>query len=91
MRSIHPHKCQDCVRGPVMHARGGACRAQTVHNSFLDWFDRSTPSKHPVFGMARADLLPIRACCPLHAFLLCMPAHFTPAAPHPRPIPYWMS
>jgi len=22
----------------------------TVHNSFLDWFDRSTPSKHPVFG-----------------------------------------
>merc|ERR1711924_253918 len=20
------------------------------HNSFLDWFDRSTPSKHPVFG-----------------------------------------
>lgn len=22
----------------------------TVHNSFLDWFDPSTPSKHPVFG-----------------------------------------
>jgi len=22
----------------------------TVHNSFLDWFDRSTQSKHPVFG-----------------------------------------
>ena len=22
----------------------------TVHNGFLDWFDRSTPSKHPVFG-----------------------------------------
>lgn len=22
----------------------------TVHNSFLDWFDRSTPSSHPVFG-----------------------------------------
>jgi len=22
----------------------------TVHNSFLDWWDRSTPSKHPVFG-----------------------------------------
>ena len=22
----------------------------TVHNSFLDFFDRSTPSKHPVFG-----------------------------------------
>ena len=22
----------------------------TVHNSFLDWFDTKTPSKHPVFG-----------------------------------------
>lgn len=22
----------------------------TAHNSFLDWWDRSTPSKHPVFG-----------------------------------------
>lgn len=22
----------------------------TKHNSFLDWFDNSTPSKHPVFG-----------------------------------------
>eukprot|EP00999_Lentomonas_sp_LEN2_P001021 NODE_2025_length_668_cov_170.109057_g1975_i0.p1 GENE.NODE_2025_length_668_cov_170.109057_g1975_i0~~NODE_2025_length_668_cov_170.109057_g1975_i0.p1 ORF type:complete len:185 (+),score=45.90 NODE_2025_length_668_cov_170.109057_g1975_i0:74-628(+) len=22
----------------------------TVHNNFLDWFDRSSPSKHPVFG-----------------------------------------
>ena len=22
----------------------------TVHNSFLDWWDRSSPSKHPVFG-----------------------------------------
>ena len=22
----------------------------TVHNSFLDWWDRSTPSSHPVFG-----------------------------------------
>jgi cyclophilin family peptidyl-prolyl cis-trans isomerase len=22
----------------------------TVHNKFLDWFDASTPSKHPVFG-----------------------------------------
>ncbi|MGE0433254.1 MAG: peptidylprolyl isomerase, partial [Planctomycetota bacterium] len=22
----------------------------TVHNKFLDWFDDSTPSKHPVFG-----------------------------------------
>lgn len=22
----------------------------TVHNSFLDWWDKSTPSQHPVFG-----------------------------------------
>ena len=22
----------------------------TVHNGFLDWFDKGTPSKHPVFG-----------------------------------------
>lgn len=22
----------------------------TAHNKFLDWFDRSSPSKHPVFG-----------------------------------------
>ena len=22
----------------------------TKHNSFLDWFDRSSPSAHPVFG-----------------------------------------
>lgn len=22
----------------------------TVHNRYLDWFDRSTPNKHPVFG-----------------------------------------
>ena len=22
----------------------------TKHNSYLDWWDRSTPSKHPVFG-----------------------------------------
>merc|ERR1711939_451530 len=22
----------------------------TVHNNFLDWFDKSTPSQHPVFG-----------------------------------------
>ena len=22
----------------------------TVHNSFLDFFDKSTPSQHPVFG-----------------------------------------
>ncbi len=21
-----------------------------AHNAFLDWFDKSTPSQHPVFG-----------------------------------------
>eukprot|EP00968_Pinguiococcus_pyrenoidosus_P013365 scaffold1220_cov259-Pinguiococcus_pyrenoidosus.AAC.37 len=26
-----------------------------VHNSFLDWFDDSTPSKHPVFGKVRSE------------------------------------
>ena len=27
-----------------------------VHNSFLDYFDASTPSKHPVFGCITDDL-----------------------------------
>ena len=26
-----------------------------VHNSFLDFFDQSTPSKHPVFGKVTSD------------------------------------
>jgi cyclophilin family peptidyl-prolyl cis-trans isomerase len=26
------------------------------HNSFLDWFDRSSSSSHPVFGKVRAFL-----------------------------------
>jgi cyclophilin family peptidyl-prolyl cis-trans isomerase len=26
----------------------------TVHNAFLDWFDESTESQHPVFGRVRA-------------------------------------
>jgi cyclophilin family peptidyl-prolyl cis-trans isomerase len=29
---------------------GGQFFINTVHNKFLDWFDTSTPSKHPVFG-----------------------------------------
>ena len=29
----------------------------TVHNSFLDWFDKSTPSQHPVFGKVTLDSL----------------------------------
>lgn len=30
----------------------GSCQffINTVHNKYLDWFDRTTPSKHPVFG-----------------------------------------
>jgi cyclophilin family peptidyl-prolyl cis-trans isomerase len=28
----------------------------TVHNSFLDWFDNSTPSNHPVFGKVTAGM-----------------------------------
>ena len=28
----------------------------TVHNSFLDWFDRSTESQHPVFGKVVAGM-----------------------------------
>jgi cyclophilin family peptidyl-prolyl cis-trans isomerase len=29
---------------------GGQFFVNTVHNRYLDWFDRSTPSQHPVFG-----------------------------------------
>eukprot|EP00232_Nephroselmis_pyriformis_P017269 CAMPEP_0182899588 /NCGR_PEP_ID=MMETSP0034_2-20130328/28156_1 /TAXON_ID=156128 /ORGANISM="Nephroselmis pyriformis, Strain CCMP717" /LENGTH=186 /DNA_ID=CAMNT_0025033625 /DNA_START=57 /DNA_END=617 /DNA_ORIENTATION=+ len=28
----------------------------TVHNSFLDWFDKSTPSQHPVFGKVTSGM-----------------------------------
>jgi cyclophilin family peptidyl-prolyl cis-trans isomerase len=28
----------------------------TVHNSFLDFFDKSTPSQHPVFGKVIAGM-----------------------------------
>ena len=28
----------------------------TVHNSFLDFFDKSTPSQHPVFGKVRSGM-----------------------------------
>ena len=28
----------------------------TKHNAFLDYFDRSTPSKHPVFGRVTEGL-----------------------------------
>jgi cyclophilin family peptidyl-prolyl cis-trans isomerase len=28
----------------------------TVHNSFLDWFDTSTPSQHPVFGKVTSGM-----------------------------------
>ena len=30
----------------------GGCQffVNTVHNNFLDWFDSTSPSQHPVFG-----------------------------------------
>ena len=28
----------------------------TVHNSFLDWWDKRTPSQHPVFGEVRKGM-----------------------------------
>jgi cyclophilin family peptidyl-prolyl cis-trans isomerase len=28
----------------------------TVHNNFLDWFDRSSPSAHPVFGKVQTGM-----------------------------------
>ena len=28
----------------------------TVHNSFLDWFDGQTPSQHPVFGKVTSGM-----------------------------------
>ena len=28
----------------------------TKHNAFLDWFDNSTPSKHPVFGKVTSGM-----------------------------------
>ena len=28
----------------------------TVHNNFLDWFDRSSPSAHPVFGKVTSGM-----------------------------------
>jgi cyclophilin family peptidyl-prolyl cis-trans isomerase len=33
----------------------------TVHNSFLDFFDRSTPSQHPVFGKIASGMDVINA------------------------------
>ena len=32
------------------HSGGSQFFINTVHNGFLDWFDSSTPSKHPVFA-----------------------------------------
>jgi len=32
------------------HSGGSQFFINVKHNSFLDWFDPSTPSKHPVFG-----------------------------------------
>ena len=40
----------------------------TKHNSFLDWFDKSTPSQHPVFGMY--CIVYTVGCIPLGFFCL---------------------
>ena len=32
------------------HSGGSQFFINTAHNAFLDWWDTSTPSKHPVFG-----------------------------------------
>ena len=37
-------------RAPAERARRRRPSAPTKHNAFLDYFDNSTPSKHPVFG-----------------------------------------
>eukprot|EP01041_Mallomonas_annulata_P006268 gene6268-12688_t len=34
----------------------------TVHNSFLDFFDKSTPSQHPVFGKIKTATCPVHDC-----------------------------
>ena len=34
----------------------------TVHNTSLDWFDKSSPSQHPVFGKVNAILCGV-VCC----------------------------
>jgi peptidylprolyl isomerase len=33
----------------------------TVHNSFLDWFDRQSPSQHPVFGKVSEGMDVVKA------------------------------
>ena len=33
----------------------------TVHNKFLDWFDPSTESQHPVFGKVRCSMQSLNA------------------------------
>lgn len=33
----------------------------TAHNSFLDWFDRSSPSQHPVFGKVNDGMDVVKA------------------------------
>ena len=39
----------------------------TKHNAFLDYFDNSTPSKHPVFGCCRRLISTRRASYRSHA------------------------
>ena len=44
-----------CVPRPLRQPNSGGSQffINVVHNSFLDYFDKSTPSKHPVFGQVK--------------------------------------
>lgn len=45
---IQPGTLSMANAGP--NSGGSQFFVNTVHNSFLDWFDKSTDSAHPVFG-----------------------------------------
>ena len=38
------------IHNIIIISGGSQFFINTVHNSFLDFFDKSTPSQHPVFG-----------------------------------------
>ena len=49
------------ARTPDPHSASAQFFINTAHNSFLDWWDRSTPSKHPVFGRVTEGMDIIKA------------------------------
>ena len=53
----------------------------TKHNAFLDWFDNSTPSKHPVFGKVTEGMDVINAINNVPTTLTLTLTHH----PHPHP------